>query len=544
MAPTSVDLSGGRTLHLRELQRQEVDDPDLRYLANLLSSDDMGTVYIAAEESPAIQIGSFWHTPELFPAFTTLIEWEPAYDRYDLRKDIRHESQHQQGQPQMVFANDTRCLHVDMPRISIEPQRTLRLREMQRHEQSPDVREFSELIGELGLDSVFVAVDEDEDQDELVDVFVGSLFQLTRLIRRDNHAKVYSVKDWLHPASQRVLEARAYSFEGLSSKQRKYRQRNMVRLSKRSVLKEQMFGHTIVLYTVNPEEHQQSRADPLQPTSESQVTDGDCQSIDKRAKTKSEAQNEKARLKQRTRRITRREEKRATLELETRLNTGTELEPATKTKATPSPEERSMNHFRELFRLNSLTHYLTAMSLVMVKPASKERLAAIIMVKKQEVAEFARYQAKLAKLLERKMTEFEAISNMWVQSDCRDDTLYSLYRKWNDDCIVLRDCERLMHKILHISRRALFLAEQRFRALTSAQDAYVKAYMVVVQQPQKPVMGSIEIFDALEQATLPISSTAEQVRAARVREEKAKALWSRYYEMSQKPLNLGDMEMP
>jgi hypothetical protein len=107
-----------------------------------------------------------------------------------------------------------------------------------------------------------------------------------------------------------------------------------------------------------------------------------------------------------------------------------------------------------------------------------------------------------------------------------------------------------MHPILTASRRALFLAEQRSGEVRSALEAYRKACDIRRGKEKKNGDMHTKGLEGLEQVLLPISSTANQIRAARARGERASelngpaiensdALWSVYFDLLTKPLHLG-----
>lgn len=132
------------------------------------------------------------------------------------------------------------------------PGKKLRLREMQPHEiKDEGLRDFSAMIGTMPSHSIFIAVDEDADQDELVNTVLGGRYKLERLIRRDNHAIVYSVKSL--GMIKGCLEARSYILSGISKEILRSRRRNMKRLASRVIYEAEYEGRTILVYRADQE---------------------------------------------------------------------------------------------------------------------------------------------------------------------------------------------------------------------------------------------------------------------------------------------------
>jgi hypothetical protein len=323
-----------------------------------------------------------------------------------------------------------------------------------------------------------------------------------------------------------------------------------------------MLGHTVVVYATKPEEPKRSTGEPAKPNTEAtRNSNTDGQAGRKDAK-KSGPQREKARLKQQQRRVAKREEKRALLEITTGSDKATLAAPGKKSKGKPNPDDRSMSFFREMFPLSQsdegssdspggavnqdggpLRRYLT----VTLEFDSKEQLAAFVQMKQQETSEMMKHQAKLPKLLDRKTKELEAVSTRLVDLDSDswdwvvlNDRRESLTR----DCATLKASEELMPQVIATSRNARLLAKQRFTEVRPKFEAWLKA---LAEQ-----RGNIQVenLEKLEQAAMPLSSIANRIRTAIEREKieqdrvERETLdeWTDYYETLHKPLRFGDWQ--
>lgn len=137
---------------------------------------------------------------------------------------------------------------------------------------------------------------QDGEEEDLTGLVLG-LYQLTGLLRRENHYNVYSVFCWFHYHTL-VLEARSYVLEGIHSKLRKYRLKSIQRLSSRNVREEKLRGLFIVVYKVESQ-----IANELEKTKPSQILHHRMKDIQVSKPTeKSDRQREATRLRQLERR--------------------------------------------------------------------------------------------------------------------------------------------------------------------------------------------------------------------------------------------------
>jgi hypothetical protein len=345
------------------------------------------------------------------------------------------------------------------------PDRTLRLREIQ-GEEIPHHEHEEDLVRctKLRSSCVSVAVDDSEDHENLVGLSLqGTRYELTRFIRRDNHAKVYSVVDWLFPCSPWTLEARAYLFTGLTSRYAQYKRRNMQRLSKRSVLTTQQAGHTIVVYTASSPlglHHPPSRPDSVPKTTGSHSPDRDIHEKDSLT-VHGEDQREKLRLKQRNKRLLRRTKKRAFLEGESEFHTIGTMRQVRETKEIPPRAGQQVFEFLHcLYWLSSpamivpmmtvdekadcgLASSTSAHTQPRVVRTLTEELLALIQEKEEEVRRFAKHLAISRDIPKGEVDASSAVFDEWSDEDWD----WCTREEPSHEDAVWKDCEEIVKEL-------------------------------------------------------------------------------------------------
>lgn len=256
---------------------------------------------------------------------------------------------------------------------------TLRLREIEVDELNDErLQGFSALLQSMHSQSMYIAIDEDGDPDELVGSVLDCQYRLERLVRRDNHAIVYAVKDLNMPQAR--LEARAYTLSGLSKKLLQSRKRNMKRLAKRVAHEIQYEGRIFLVYQpdqlgaanedarntsqmIKKEEDSKSATSlsasgwmspPFSSLMDPPVSDHleSDESTAKRPK-KTEHRKQVAGIKQRARRARRRKESKVSLvETDLAIEGPKHSNGREKGRKKPTPHERSMEFLLTLYRLN------------------------------------------------------------------------------------------------------------------------------------------------------------------------------------------------
>jgi hypothetical protein len=142
------------------------------------------------------------------------------------------------------------------------------------------------------------------------EIIPGGQYKLEHMLREENHATVYSISSIMaSDASPDELEARTYVIEGIPDELRKYRLRNIKRLSSRTVLKVPWNGLIVVVYKVASMKIE-SYKDGMLVKIGSEVERQSDKRQQTKARGKSDLQREKDRLRQSERRKNRRKQER------------------------------------------------------------------------------------------------------------------------------------------------------------------------------------------------------------------------------------------
>ena len=149
----------------------------------------------------------------------------------------------------------------------------------------------------------------------LVGLVLDGQYQFAWLLRRDNHADVYSIV--CIPSPSEYLEARVYDLGGLPPKLRQYRLRSIKRLSSRTVFETRWEGKTIIVYKTGSKITQKEEAGEnkeVLPTElpSSKVTGLGLENTETKPINKTSHHRESARIRQLERRQSNRRSKRKT----------------------------------------------------------------------------------------------------------------------------------------------------------------------------------------------------------------------------------------
>jgi hypothetical protein len=254
--------------------------------------------------------------------------------------------------------------------------KTLHLRELSVIElNDPDLKRFAKLVGELSIDTVFIATEDDEE--DLSGTVLGD-WMLEKLILRDNHSDLYAAARISGAFGQLTenLQARVYTLQNIPKGISKYRRRNMKRLCRSAgyIQTSHHNGKAIVFYISTEESEEglpfrgdmvttQTKTDnvpdpnsktpatsPLNPQDRSSAIE-DIKTV---ATGASLSAKEKARVKQQQRRQRKRSEKRNQLETHTAgPPESSDDSNGAKKRHRPSPDERSMKFLRGLLEFDS-----------------------------------------------------------------------------------------------------------------------------------------------------------------------------------------------
>jgi len=256
----------------------------------------------------------------------------------------------------------------------------------------------------------------------LVDLLLDRQYRVTRFLRRDNHADVYSIL--CLPSASECFEARVYELDGLSPKVRQYRLRNIKRLSHRTVLETRWEGRTVVVYKSGSKPIQDwevgeaNEASPTEiPTSEGTVLAVENTRIKRKINSH---QQESARIRQLERRQTKRRDRRR-VEASSNSTEGTsKLSEAEADGPLETAEEEALYvllYIAHSDRLQLRDQLPAATRLVLERYLEKKdlnfpndnELEAFMKTKQHELLFLRRQQKKLPAVLKSRHDEFEQI---------------------------------------------------------------------------------------------------------------------------------------